>query len=528
MDDYLENQIHFKFWSLKEMNRQFFKKRLYRNRIRKQQINLYNFPYFEEKIKQGIWQEAIDNYWSLLKQYEKWILQNNDRKEIDLFQIIFHRVGGQYNEQGMKYGKWIEQSDDFWIENQVTYNCECIDGKKYGLWNILLRQKYIGGGVYDKNGLKDRNWVDLSDGFCKYATYFYFNILVDYNSFSELLFKIFKKEIAIIYQYIILFFLEMSVFGMKDGNWVELKSINHKKFCINYYYQYLSKRFVTFIGNYMGKRKYGRWDIKYKGEFIGGGNYYENQVKNCKWIEISDSFMTENQIIYKVEYKNSQKFGKWNMMFRILGEQKFQGGSYDENGQKTGNWIELSDNFSTFIQITFEGEYLNGKKIQKRRTLHINLYEDKMKKIQGLFNVSGGGLYDNNGMKDGKWVEMFDNILQYKEFICNGKYNERRKQGSWDYKIKKKEYIGGGSYNQNGKKNGIWLELGDYCKEYEVIQLRIFKLFRLENIIMVKNVENERQCQEKIKKSICKRYIQLLLFSIISSEEFYDIANNKK
>ncbi|CAD8190269.1 unnamed protein product [Paramecium pentaurelia] len=459
--------------------------------------------YFEEKIKQGIWKEAVDNYWSKAEISYIGMYQNNKRNELWKIMLGKKQIGGgQYNEQGMKYGKWIEQSDDYWIENQVTYNGEYIDGKKYGLWNILYRQKYMqqqlifiiliqfrGGGVYDKNELKNGNWVDLCDGFCDGCQFIFtgkYNNGLKCGIWNSIIWHPWRQQFDYIGggQY--------DVFGMKDGNWVELKSANDLLHIMGIIR--MAENMVDGTLNIKGNSC-----KEHLNNQSGGGNYYDNEIKNGKWIEISDSFMMDSQIIYKGEYKNSQKFGKWNSMFRFLGEQNFLncgGGSYDENGQKTGSWIELSDNFSKFIQITFEGEYLNGKKIQK--------WKDKIKKI-------GSGLYDKNGMKDGKWVEMVDNFLEYKEITCNGKYNEGRKQGRWDYKIKNKEYIGGGYYNQNGKKNGKWVDLGDYFKEYL-------------QIIWIGEYDNGEKCG---KWEFMSRADQKQAF-VKGREEFYEIANKKK
>lgn len=39
------------------------------------------------------------------------------------------------------------------------------------------------------------------------------------------------------------------------------------------------------------------------------------------------------------------------------------GGSYNYQGQKDGKWIELSDRYYNFSQVTSVGEYRNGNKV---------------------------------------------------------------------------------------------------------------------------------------------------------------------
>ncbi|CAD8142205.1 unnamed protein product [Paramecium pentaurelia] len=92
------------------------------------------------------------------------------------------RGGGEYNEQGIKYCKWIEQRDDFWIENQVTYNGEQIDGK-----NMVDGIFYIDRNIQVVEYMikMDQRMIIGQINVFEYATHFYINILVDVNSFSQ-------------------------------------------------------------------------------------------------------------------------------------------------------------------------------------------------------------------------------------------------------------------------------------------------------------------------------------------------------
>ncbi|CAD8128574.1 unnamed protein product [Paramecium sonneborni] len=126
---------------------------------------------------------------------------------------------------------------------------------------------------------------------------------------------------------------------------------------------------VTHNGEYKNGKKVGRWDIFYidydegwKIEKIGGGSYDvigedmegQGHQKNGKWIELSDHFDSSNQVTYVGEYKNDQKVGSWDIIFKYDQEgwkiEKIGGGLYEQNGenkdaqgnQKNGKWIELS------------------------------------------------------------------------------------------------------------------------------------------------------------------------------------------
>ncbi|CAD8200149.1 unnamed protein product [Paramecium pentaurelia] len=78
--------------------------------------------------------------------------------------------GGEYDEQGRKIGKWIEQSNEFQSVNQTTWIGEYNNkGVKTGIWDIYQNNKgnnnKIGGGRYDEHGNKIGLWIEQNDGF---------------------------------------------------------------------------------------------------------------------------------------------------------------------------------------------------------------------------------------------------------------------------------------------------------------------------------------------------------------------------
>lgn len=48
------------------------------------------------------------------------------------------------------------------------------------------------------------------------------------------------------------------------------------------------------------------------------------------------------------------------------------------------------------------------------------------------FKLSGGGLYDENGVKLGKWIELSDGFSINSKIISNGEYKNDKKVGRWD------------------------------------------------------------------------------------------------
>ncbi|CAK60854.1 unnamed protein product (macronuclear) [Paramecium tetraurelia] len=293
--------------------------------------------YSEDGQKQGLWRDLTRNYWSEAKVYEIGLYIDNKRS--GKWKYIYNNNeigGGFYDEQGEKIGKWIELSEYFWKQGYVVYDGEYKNGKRYGVWNVL----------HKRNGQKQLKLI----GFGSYENTQEDDLILD---------------------------------SVKVGKWVEL----------NYGFWDLAQ--ILHTGTYKEGKKIGRWDILYRisnnkpFEIIGGGTYddrLEGQVissslKNGKWIELIEGFWRDNQITYKGEYHNGVKVGQWDIYYYNEDTEDIEltgGGSYIEkvNDQnivssvKIGKWIELIDNFESEIQVTFIGEYDNGKKVGRWDTFY--------------------------------------------------------------------------------------------------------------------------------------------------------------
>ncbi|CAD8156345.1 unnamed protein product [Paramecium pentaurelia] len=277
--------------------------------------------------------------------------------------------------------------------------------------------------------------------------------------------------------------------GLKQGFWKE--PIQN--------YWTLSQAYQ--VGEYQDGQRSGTWKYEYEDKEIGGGKYDDKYLKNGRWIELSDNFSNNSYITYSGEYKNDkkidkwdinyrfssvypfeqigggsyniqkqvtfngeyqncQKVGRWDTYFRVEGlfQSEFQligGGSYENGGIKNGRWIELSDNFYNYSQVTYEGEYQNGKKIKS----WVTIYKQKDQQEQ-----IGGGYYDVKGIKQEYWIELSDDFRQDSQITYHGKYKQGRKIGRWDIILRKSnkfEQIGGGFYNEQGFKIGSWVEINE-------------------------------------------------------------------
>ncbi|CAD8178907.1 unnamed protein product [Paramecium pentaurelia] len=269
-------------------------------------------------------------------------------------------------------------------------------------------------------------------------------------------------------------------------------------------------------GVYQQDKKVGRWKYQYENVKINGG-YYDSKderqnMKIGKWVDVDDEFQKKKQVIYNGEYKFGKKVGVWDILFRIgqnyslffKNEQddRFKlmqnillivhlyhiirgGGLYNEdNGLKNGRWIDLYERFSFYSQVTYIGQYKNGKKVGRWDTwfilIRINGSAQENKLMQKYFinaifcvNVSGGGLYDEGGegIKIGQWIELDERFSSSSQLTHVGQYENGKKIGRWqiwyqNHSTGINSLIGGGKYKKGNEciKIGKWIEPDEFFK----------------------------------------------------------------
>ncbi|CAD8112395.1 unnamed protein product [Paramecium sonneborni] len=250
--------------------------------------------------------------------------------------------------------------------------------------------------------------------------------------------------------------------GQKQGLWKEI---------IQYYWD---KAQVFEVGQYYNNQKIYKWNYIYKNNKIGGGQYNLQGQKCGKWIDLDEGFCgseVSKLITYNGEYnKKGIKIGIWDIMFKVEYEQDFKqigGGLYDhKEGLKIGRWVDLWEGFWSMAQIIYKGEYnVNGVKVG-RWDIFFCIFDEKE------FKQIGGGSYDNQqGLKIGRWVDLWESFWIMAKITYNGEYNMKGlKIGRWDimYKAEHEMYfklIGGGSHDsEQGQKIGKWVELWEgFC-----------------------------------------------------------------
>ncbi|CAD8095946.1 unnamed protein product [Paramecium primaurelia] len=389
--------------------------------------------------------------------------ESKNSKKVGKWDIIYKEKligGGSYDEEGngIKIGKWIEINGGFNQGSQVIFSGDYKNGNKVGRWDILFRRDedcpfiFIGGGQYDEEGqgLKIGDWIETNELFMDGSQVTFngqykngkrlgrWDILFrnfEYNPFIQIGGGYYDEE----------------GLGLKIGNWIEISD------------GFMDGSQVAFNGEYKFGQKVGIWKILYRSSDdnpfsqIGGGQYDEegNGMKIGSWIEISDEFRNQSQVINNGDYQNGKKVSRWDIWYRDnddeLVSEKIGGGSYDEfgAGMKIGKWIELDNRFYKDKQVTFIGEYKNDKKIGRWDILWRYYSSDPFSQMQLILFIvrqnqyfSGGGSYDDrgDGMKIGRWIELYDGFKWNTQVIWDGEYKYEKKFGRWDIQYKRNKY----------------------------------------------------------------------------------------
>ncbi|CAD8151586.1 unnamed protein product [Paramecium pentaurelia] len=408
-------------------------------------LNGVGGQYTNDGKKHGKWKELVQNYQKEAQVYEEGEHDNGlrigDWKYNYKDEII---NGGIYNYKGEKDGQWTELSKKFWDKSQIIYNGEYKDGKKVGRWVIKYEGVEIGGGQYQ----------DYHPQNNLFGEYDYQSILQQNSQVQQLPSSANIK-------------VDDIANSNKFGKWIELSN------------GFYSNSQVSCEGQYRNGKKNGRLDIWWKKNYddkikvqIGGGSYdEEHSFKIGKWVELSEGFWDNSQVILKGEYKNGKKIDLWTI--EAFGK-SIGGGSYDKDDSiKIGNWIELCDGFYGAAEIIYKGQYLSGKKVGKWDICYRQHENQTFMKI-------GGGLYDEiTSVKIGDWIELSDGFWDRSQVTFNGGYKHGKKVGRWSSYLKKNYgdlknvQIGGGSYNeQKSLKVGEWIDVKD---EFNAFQQLVYK-----------------------------------------------------
>ncbi|CAK94127.1 unnamed protein product (macronuclear) [Paramecium tetraurelia] len=197
--------------------------------------------------------------------------------------------------------------------------------------------------------------------------------------------------------------------------------------------------------------------------FRGGGLYNEEGRKTGIWIEISESFNENSQITYIGAYSNGKKQKRWITKFYDI---EIGGGNYDNAGQKINLWIELHENFGGGCEVIYQGSYKFGNKCGIWDIQHRQYADNQFQVMYQNLITSGYQMFNEFGLKNGINMELSQIFLNDYQIIYVGSYKNGLKFGQWEIKYRESNVeefieIGGGQYNDEGLKIGIWADIDD-------------------------------------------------------------------
>ncbi|CAD8215312.1 unnamed protein product [Paramecium octaurelia] len=323
-------------------------------------------------------------------------------------------IGGFANQNNNKIGQWREYFGNFWDNSKIISVGCYFKGKRFQKWEEKYVENWKNNYIVEEDqNENEQNAIDNQ----------------------------IKLEQESINQYILGggYYDEQ---GLKNSKWIDLHSNFNRQMQIIY------------RGEYEHDKKIGVWDTIFNNKLIGGGCYYQQGIKNGRWIEHQAKFSEFSQVIYVGEYRQGKKHDQWNAMYRENLQSEYKivgGGQYNKNGKKYGMWDELPSNYGANFIGKYNGLYEDGKKQGKWDILFEN-------------QVIGGGDYNNDGIKTGKWIELMDNFYNQSQVIYVGMYQDGGKIGQWQtlYRWNQTNQfteIGGGLYDKKSKKKGNWIDI---------------------------------------------------------------------
>ncbi|CAK78754.1 unnamed protein product (macronuclear) [Paramecium tetraurelia] len=342
--------------------------------------------------------------------------------------------GGCYNKYGFKEGGWKEVEVHVGVGKYLTlfHIGEYRSGIRTGNWVVQNEQReVVSSGFYTKSGSKDGEWVEISahDGIEDTITLLHIG---EYNHGVRVgrwnIEKVNKELIG---------GGSYSLSGIKEGQWQEV-------IC---YIGYNSEVVLQYNGLYSNGVRQGKWAItKVGGEFIGGGQYSDFGTKMGKWIDVDvrvgggcsmqlqlqkKEFLNILEIMMmEYELENGRllnmdlaQLSKYKNEIQAVGVDTPQKEQRLMGGQKQCHILDIAIQCITLVSFIYRilkyiGEYKNNTRVGSWSIMH----QEEI----------GGGSYLVNGMKNGKWIEVFQQYFDSLT-IMTGEYVNGNKLYNWEY-----------------------------------------------------------------------------------------------
>ncbi|CAD8051099.1 unnamed protein product [Paramecium primaurelia] len=232
---------------------------------------------------------------------------------------------------------------------------------------------------------------------------------------------------------------------------------------------------------YQGQNDKEIIEVEGKQSYWNGQHFLQNTTYHYYQIQGSEIYIKDGQVVKKERIINSDQKTQINLNLQQVKYLNWDG-KYGSNNQKVGQWRAFwKDNLlnvggiydenglkqGTWIDIGFE--YWN-----ECQTTYVGSYKDgkKIGKWNILFEnqIYGGGQYDEkSNQKIGQWIELYENFWNQCQVTKIGEYKNGIRVGRWDF-LFENNILGGGVY-ESGVKIGKWVDLYQDFQNYcQVIQ----------------------------------------------------------
>ncbi|CAK68069.1 unnamed protein product (macronuclear) [Paramecium tetraurelia] len=184
--------------------------------------------------------------------------------------------------------------------------------------------------------------------------------------------------------------------------------------------------------------------------FNRGGGSYEDGLKSGEWIEIHDNFQDNFKIIIEGEYDMGKKAGTWTSKIRQPSSQQqsiiIGGGNYND-GLKTGEWTELDQNYEKQWNFTKGKNQLNHllRNISRReKSLNLGYKNKQYQNVSNLLiQVGEAHIYIQvKKMENGlSQMIILESIISYSQIVESLLSHQQRRVLKWEESWKLRNLI---------------------------------------------------------------------------------------
>ncbi|CAD8211282.1 unnamed protein product [Paramecium octaurelia] len=168
-----------------------------------------------------------------------------------------------------------------------------------------------------------------------------------------------------------------------------------------------------------------------------GGGLYDEQRSGLKiqnWIELVEGFQWKKQVTYRGQFENGRKIGRWDIYYKSQQMQQLG----EDHLMKEVITSKMGFGLSWIQDLMMQNKQLIEAILTMVQKLVNGIFVTKIIACNMLninkYVISGGGSYDEGGesIKIGYWTELDKGFCDAKQVIHRGEFQNGRKIGKWD------------------------------------------------------------------------------------------------